>query len=103
MLPASDTKEDSSVRHLIAWSLSDANSVALGTADTGAGPRSGESGMPENGREGWGHGWRERGACKGKTWQQGTTRPGQARALLKMAFVTWQQEFHMPFLFYFFR
>lgn len=59
--------------------------------------------MPENGREGWGHSGCERGRCDGKTWQEGEVRTGQARALLKMAFVTWQQKFYMPFLLYFFR
>ena len=103
ILPATNIKEDQLVRYLIVWGISDADSVALGAADTGLGLRSGESSMPENGREGWGHGWLERERCEGKTWQQGEVRPGEARALLKMAFVTWQQQLYMPFLFYFFR
>lgn len=38
-----------------------------------------------------------------RTWKQGKVRLGQERALPKMAFVTWQKQFYVPFLFYFFR
>jgi len=39
ILPAANTKEDQLVCHLIAWALSDADSVALGAADAGMGQR----------------------------------------------------------------
>lgn len=60
----------------------------------------GKHGVPENGREVWGQGSRERFRWGRKIWQQGELRLGQA--LLKMAFVTWQQQPQMPFLFSFF-
>lgn len=105
ILPATNTKGGPSACYPLAWGLSDAYSVTLGAVDTVHNKRDGTE--PEGkvacqkmGERAGGTADVKEGDVMGRPGIE--VKPGQARALLKMAFVTWQQQFYMPFLLYFF-